>query len=269
MSNPDFDQLCYWQRRLEQDIDLGVVGQRSLGRGYNEYIYLRRVEVLVDILERMDIDLAAVSVLDIGCGSGYYLRFWEAQRTRKLCGLDVSQVSIDRLRSMFSCYRFIKADITCPTTSAEINSRFSLITFFDVLYHIPDDDKALAALTNIRECLLPDGYLLVFDQLLKSDYSMLAHVKFRGRSAFSDLLDRAGLVLEAETPLFVFLAPPVFGLKYLDFCVSGLYKLIGYLMRWDPFGRLMGRIVYNIDRMLRAVGIRTPNHSLLVIRNRS
>ena len=266
MKSDRFSPGEYWQRRVQGDIDLGVVGQRSLGRAYNEYIYKRRIDVLQDTLESIHVDPSLCNILDIGCGSGYYVNYWHTLGIRQLHGVDISADSVSKLQKLYPQYTFTQADITAEDSAAQLAGKFSIITIFDVLYHITDNEKIRSLLRTVNAHLKPDGHVIIFDQLCKHDYMLSPHVKFRSEQMFTGLLRQAGLAVIKKQPLFVFLAPPIYGNKYIDVLVSGFYKILGYFMKAShPLGNAMGRWVYHLDGVLRKANISTPNHALFLI----
>lgn len=266
MKSERFSPGEYWQGRVKGEIDLGVVGQRSLGRAYNEYIYKRRIDVLQATLESIHFDPGLCNILDIGCGSGYYVNYWHTLGVRQLQGVDISADSVSKLRELYPEYIFAQADITAEDSAAQLAGKFSIITIFDVLYHITDDEKIRALLKTVNGCLKEDGHVIIFDQLCKHDYMLSHHVKFRSEQMFTGLLRQAGLAAIKKQPLFVFLAPPIYGNKYIDVLVSGFYKIMGYLMKASPpIGNTIGRWVYHLDGVLRNANISTPNHALFLI----
>ena len=265
-----FEETNYWQQRVTGDADLGVVGHRSLGRGYNEYIYRRRTECLKDVLRKLEVNPARCNVLDLGCGSGYYVAFWKDLGVTELTGIDIAVTSVDRLRDQFAEYRFLQADITQAAAASRIDNLYSIITLFDVIYHISDDAAALRALKTAAGALKPNGLLFIFEQLARRDYSLLPHVKFRGRMTYMALLNAAGLEIISRQPLFVFLAPPVFGFKAADIIVSGLYKIIGaFIKNRETAGRQLGKAIYELDQLLIKKGVSLPNHELIALRKRA
>ncbi len=270
MKDPDFDQAAYWTRRIGGDIDLGVVGHRSLGRTYNEYIYRRRAVILRAAIEELGLDPVGSKVLDVGAGSGYYVDFWQALGVPILVGIDLSREGIERLAEKYPEYRFLCTDVSSPQISATIESRFSVITMFDVIYHITDDAAAQRVFNSLSGLLEQDGYLLVFDHIMGKDYALREHVRYRGQRHYAEMLRQAGLEMVGRRPLFVFLEPPVTGHRSADFLISGLYFVAGILMRrWSRLGSVVGRLVYSLDERLSRSGVKTPNHELLIIRKRA
>jgi len=262
-----FDPAEFWRERLTAtSADLDAVGHRSLGPAYNAFLYRRREEALSDTLLSLGVKPESSCILDVGCGSGYWVDFWYRLGVRRLVGLDLSSAQVERLRERHAGFRFLAGDITTLPSSGLFESHFDLVTLFDVLYHIVDDAKASRALTTISRVMGPRSTLLVFDQIVERDVSLRAHVKFRGRSTFVRLLEQAGLAVTDEIPLFVWLAPPVFGTRGLDLVVQAGYAACGALMRRSRrLGTVVGRSLFRLDRALLRRGIQTPNHRLLVI----
>jgi SAM-dependent methyltransferase len=270
MAKSDFNQASYWQTRVSGDLDLGKVGHRSLGRGYNEYIYRRRVEVLLSTLNSLCIEICRERVLEIGCGSGFYVDLWKQLGVLNLVGIDISPDSIKALTARFPHYQFLEADVSADWPTSLSGRDFNLITVFDVFYHIIDDGAVLRAFQNASRALSASGYILVFEQLQNTNYHLRRHVRFRGREAYRAMLKLSGLEIVDTIPLFILLEPPVVGIKVIDVLISGAYWILGLPMRFsDRIGRFVGKATYSIDQILFRKGIRAPNHVLLVLKKRT
>ena len=266
--NAKFDPNEYWQGRVGDDATVGVVGHRSLGVTYNEYIYRRRVDVLDELLDELEVDIPNKSLLDVGCGSGFYTEYWKHKGVRDYVGIDLSHDTIGRLLHEYPDYAFHQGDITATPDDGAVRT-FDIVTVFDVFYHIVDDERLSAALNNIREQLDPAGIVLVYEQLTRDDYLLRKHVKFRGRDHYQRLLSDAGLKIAATRHLFNILVPPLTGHRWLDIPIAGIYKVLGYPMIKIPvLGRVFGKLFYEVDRLLHFVGIKIPNNELFVLRRR-
>lgn len=261
-----FDPNEYWQSRVGVDATVGVVGHRSLGVRYNEYIYRRRVDALNALLDELDIDVSECSLLDVGCGSGFYTEYWQHKGLSDYVGLDLSHDTIGRLREEYPNFTFLQGDIT-KAADDRTGRTFDIITVFDVFYHIVDDERLSAAFDTISAQIEADGIVIVFEQLAKNDYVLRKHVKFRGRDHYQNLLSAAGLEIAATYHLFNVLVPPLTGHRWLDLPIAGIYKALGFLMtRIPPLGRLFGKLLYEVDRLLLRIGVRIPNNELFVLR---
>lgn len=264
-----FNPNTYWQSRVAVDATIGVVGHRSLGTAYNEFIYKRRVDVLDQVLIKYELSPDRDTILDIGCGTGYFSRYWQSRGFNRYLGLDLSDAIVNRLKGEIPEYKFVVADISDQLDAAMEHTQFTVITAFDVLYHIVDDKRLSVALTNIHARLATNGIFIVFDQLTKDNYTLRNHVKFRSEASYHKMLKQAGLEIVEREKLFCFLIPPLLGRRALDIPIAGIYKIIGVCMRAIPLlGRLLGKGMYEIDQVLRRRNVQIPNNEVFIVRHR-
>lgn len=89
-------------------------------------------------------------ILDVGCGAGvltdYLTRFGE------VTGIDFSVAAIDAARHYAPKPTFLAGSLE------QLSGRFDAITLFDVLEHIPADERP-AFLESLADRLEPDGFL--------------------------------------------------------------------------------------------------------------
>lgn len=266
-SSSSFDAGAYWQQRVTADADVAVVGHRAMGRAYNSEIYARRIEALEAMLERhIDKAPAGLRVLDIGCGSGFYTGFWQARGVREYVGLDISGGAIGCLARAYPEYQFVEADITERLPGALLEQpAFDVITAFDVLYHIIDDQRAISAFANIADLLAKDGKIFVMDLLCRRDYQLCKHVIYRARDEYLEHLLKNRLVLADSELLFHFLVPPICGIRPIDFFLSGTFNLVGCVLRLnDRLAVFVASRLRRLDSRMRKRGIKLRNSELLV-----
>jgi len=103
------------------------------------------------------IDLGKASLLEIGCGTGYYTGLMREWGVKKYVGVDITDVLFDRLEAEFPEYKFRKTDIT----SEKIMGNYDLILMIDVVIHIVTEAKLARAMENVKECLKKDGILIL------------------------------------------------------------------------------------------------------------
>jgi 2-polyprenyl-3-methyl-5-hydroxy-6-metoxy-1,4-benzoquinol methylase len=109
-----------------------------------------RIDILLRWLDKKPEECA---LLDIGCGTGWFL---EAAREKGFSvfgqelGKDVAAGTSERLGIQVW---------SCPATELKFNSAFDAITLFDVLEHTSDP---LQLLTSVRRMLKPGGIVLIF-----------------------------------------------------------------------------------------------------------
>ena len=129
----------YWQKRFSNDFTLREVGSIGLGYEYNKWLYKARVWVLSRLLRKHKINLHKKRILDIGCGTGFYMNYWEKWEVGSVMGLDITKKSVKMLEKKFPKYKFLKADIS--SSELNIDGKFDIITAFDVLFMNSPIDK--------------------------------------------------------------------------------------------------------------------------------
>jgi SAM-dependent methyltransferase len=166
-------------------------------------------------------------VLDVGCGTGFWTDYY-VTRGAHYTGVDIAQVSVDRLAERYPGQRFERADVSEGVPGGP----YDLVNVFDVLYHITDDARWEAALRHLAGAVAPGGLLLVTDVF--SDRPALAeHNVMRPLSRYLDVLRAAGLEREQLVPTHVLLNRHLGPWRFLN--------------RWP--GLLLG-----LDRMLLELG---------------
>ena len=119
---------------------------------------------------------ADVSVLDLGCGNGNFLRELSRRGHKAdLLGVDFSLPLLRDAESQpegFSA-RFLEIDITelsVISNQSLIPDNWSLITAFAMLHHIPSTEIRLDILRMVRKLLKADGRLILSNwQFLNSE----------------------------------------------------------------------------------------------------
>ena len=189
----------FWEQRLEAQFDLRGTGETGLSLAYNRACYQLRAEVLNTCLERTGMLPGGRRVLDIGCGTGFWTD-WYVTRGAHYTGVDIAQVSVDRLASRYPDHRFVRADVSEGVPGGP----YDLVNVFDVLYHITDDARWEAALRHLAGAVAPGGLLLVTDVF--SDRGSLAeHNVMRPLGRYLDVIGATGLVREQLLPTHVLL----------------------------------------------------------------
>ncbi len=125
------------------------------------------------ILETIQED---VSVLDLGCGNGHFLReLIRRGHKAALLGVDFSLPLLRDAESApgeFSA-RFMEIDITklsVISNQSLITDNWSLITAFATLHHIPSTEIRLDILRTVKKLLKPDGKFILSNwQFLNSE----------------------------------------------------------------------------------------------------
>jgi len=233
----------FWEQRLAEQFDLRGTGETGLPLAYNRACYTLRAEVLTAALARAGVSPSAARVLDVGCGTGFWTEYYSTRGAR-YTGVDIAQVSVDRLAARYPAQRFERADVSEGVPAGP----YDVVNVFDVLYHVTDDARWQAALRHLAGAVAPGGLLLVTDVF--ADRGQLAeHNIMRPLSRYMEVLSGQGLTREQLLPTHVLLNR--------------------HLGPWRFLNRAPG-LLLAADRMLLGIGLGndTGTNKLLVCRRR-
>lgn len=162
LRNAAYDPREYWcQRHNRFGLNVRGVGDCSLPENTNADGYHQARQVFLDYCRAKEISFRGTSVLDIGCGNGYYTEICSELGVRDYTGLDITDTLFPSLRYRFPSYRFCQRDIT----SHPPDSSYPIILMIDVTQHIVDDQKFSSAMKHIRDHLEEGGIFLVTSSL--------------------------------------------------------------------------------------------------------
>ncbi len=157
--------------------------------------------VLYPVYKDLLCELGAVPddkrVLDIGSGSGRWIRFFLANYSpAHLTGIDLAESSVALLRKWYTgkhgdTLTFHAADITAPDLSLS-GPPYDLINIANVLFHIVEPVLFLQALRNIAHILAPGGIAVTTEYLPRTTLRTNMMVVY-SRTDFQAALAEAGL----------------------------------------------------------------------------
>jgi 2-polyprenyl-3-methyl-5-hydroxy-6-metoxy-1,4-benzoquinol methylase len=104
--------------------------------------------------------LAGLSVLDIGCGRGRWVKEY-AKRGARVTGVDLSPELIDLLAAQMPEHRFLCQDLTHLDMPRDA---FEIVNSVTVLQHLTHDSQR-AAVGSIASSLKEDGYLVLLENV--------------------------------------------------------------------------------------------------------
>ncbi len=255
-------QRAYWNNRLRDNWGPHGVGALVYGRYYNAWLYKVRKNVFRRVVSRLDIDLSKSNILDVGCGTGFYIEQWKKLRAGKLTGVDISDVSITYLSREFPEVNFYRLDISediRPLTQGT----FDIVSAFDVLFHIVNDDRYQEALKNIYYLLRDGGYFLFSDNFLHGESKgYMDYWKGRSLSFIKAELERVGFRIILRNPMFVLMNSPV-DTKYS--MVERWWEMLMLpVRRIELAGFFIGGFVYPIELLLIRLMQESPSTEIMI-----
>lgn len=134
-------------------------------------------ERVVDILEKSNLvdSREGLSVLDVGCGNGRYLKYLIEQdiATKSYLGVDSSEKLIEIAKKNFTdrkSSQFEVADILEKHYWQNLNQKFNHIVAFGLFHHIPGYENRLKLVQQMIEHLNSNGTLVItFWQFMKQE----------------------------------------------------------------------------------------------------
>lgn len=135
------------------------------------------LSVIVAVLAEMAAQRPALSVLEIGSGSGLVTeRILDAVPTATVDGADFSEPMMaqaaSRLARFGARFRQHRCDLASFDASARVPGTFDVVLVLQVLHEIPAAAKR-AVLSSLRNTLNEDG-LLLYGERLRADYATFA-----------------------------------------------------------------------------------------------
>ena len=189
-----YDPRAYWAR-LHEDGSLRAVGQSGLPVELNVWLYRTLERNLRSFLHRQGLlSPPPGRVFEVGVGTGYWTPLWRHLGASQVDGCDLVDAAVAKVQVRFPDGRFVAGDIAEPGTIPADGS-YDLVTVFNVLLHIMDEDRFAAAAANIAAAVTPGGHVLLVEPALDLPSSLrpLRH----GASSTARTLERYRAVLEA------------------------------------------------------------------------
>jgi len=239
MSKMSIDLRKYWDDRLASNLNLKGTGHRAFSLGYNQILYQAQADCLTSLLNKWRVNLAHKWILDVGCGTGFYVDYYMKRGAERVYGIDISETSVKYLTEKFPDCIFAVEDIS--RASLGYLGSFDFISAISVLYHVIDDKLFEQAIKNL--CLLckPGGYLLISDVFEGRWRPSAQHAHMRLLAQYQPYLENFEVLQIA--PIYYFLNRsyiPFIGPKVID-----IFRL--------------GKLFYRIDDRLRRKGRKNGN----------
>lgn len=202
-------------------------------------------------------------MLDVGTGTGFYVREWQRMGAGTVTGIDVSAAAVERLREQIPEAKFLQADISEPP-SGDLGGDYDLVSAFDVLFHIVDDERFGRAIDHLGRVTRRGGYLLLSENFLRGTPLRVEHQVSRTRAEIDRALSDAGFEAVVRLPMFVLLNTPVDSRSRSHRVFWRV--LAGVSRRNHRLGGLLAAALYVPELILTALVREGPSTELAVCR---
>jgi SAM-dependent methyltransferase len=268
MTELDERRRAYWNGRFR--LHWGPEGAASvyMSRQFNAWRYRVRRVVFRRLVRRLGFAPGTSSVLDVGCGTGFYLQQWQALGVTSMAGLDISDWVVTQLAraypsATFYCANIGGADSPLPAAA------FDAVTALDVLVHLVDDASYSRALDNLHRSLKPGGYLLYSDAFFHGpDKQSEDYWRGRSLSTVAAAMDAAGFEIVFRIPMSILMAAPT-DTRHRQ-CNERIWDAImAPVRRWDAIGFVFGALLFPFELLLVSTLKESPAIEIMVCRKRS
>lgn len=188
-----------------------VYAERRAGEAHSEryspldpsnlYLLQRLEAAIIALLRDEGIrSLAGLRILDIGCGSGFWLRRFASYgaATAGLAGIDLHEAAIDEGRSLAPGIDLRTGDAAALPWA---DGSFDIVTQFTVFSSVLDAKRRQAMAAEMRRVLAPGGIVVWYDMTLNPTNRDVTGL---GRNDVRALFPGARIRFRKET-----LAPPL------------------------------------------------------------
>lgn len=251
----------YWEARLRTNWSLEGVGYMRLGAHFNRWLYRVQTRIFRRHVPPLRHDWATVDVLDIGSGTGHYVRLWQRLGVRSVTAADLTDVVVDSLRASLGveCHRL---DIGEPLPASLQGRTFDLVSTFAVLYHIMDDERYEQAIRNIAALIRPGGLLVFTENFVHGPTERFPNFVARRLEDVERMLAANHLRVVKRAPMFVLMNAPLDtrGRLWRTLWRSAMAPV----RRFNVLGRIAGPLCYLPELLLTRVMRDGPSTELMV-----
>ncbi len=144
--------------------------------------------------------------------------------------------------------------------------QFQIVSAFDLLFHLIDDDAYRRALGNLAHLVLPGGPLVISENFRRRGPRRFASVQVnRGEEEILDALREAGFEVMERHPMFVLMnAPACGGGRLLHAWWQRAHRLLTTRPR---AGAILGPALYPVELACLATVQSAPSTELAICRS--
>jgi len=251
---------AYWEERLRANWGLQGVGHIGYGVRYNRWLYKVRHQIGRRELSRLPLNWNQAEVLDVGSGTGFWVQIWREVGAELITASDLTDVAVRELRQQYPELSVLKLDISGDIQ--RVHKSFDVISSFDVLFHITDDDAYLEAMSNVSRLLKPGGYFVFSDNFLHGEEIRSEHQVSRSLDATVKLLSQLGFRVLRRVPMFILMNKPV---DTRSAWIGRIWRSFMVPVRTMPLlGSLYGSILYPLELLLTRMLKESPTTELMI-----
>jgi SAM-dependent methyltransferase len=267
---PAYDPRAYWAQ-LHREGSLRSVGQSGLPIDLNVWLYRVLERNLRAFLRRHRLlEPPPARVFEVGIGTGYWTPFWYGLGAGRVDGCDLADEAIGRLRARYPAATFTVGDIV-DAGVVPADGSYDLVTVFNVLLHILDEDRFAAAAGHVAGAVRPGGHLLLVEPALLLDASVRplragASSTARPLARYREVLEGAGLELVAASASTAVANNPIeHGLPHIGRFAWSWRTAVRNARKGPRRARLVGRLLSLVDRVVMPTGV-APSGKFLLFR---
>lgn len=117
---------------------------------------------IIEFLVDHNYDVTTLDVLDIGSGTGHWLRFWTGLSTNSVTGIEISEIAFKKLQAKFRGQKNVKVILGDISSYVfRLDRKFDVINAIGVMFHVVDDKLWENAIKNLCNHLNGGGIALV------------------------------------------------------------------------------------------------------------
>ena len=259
-------QRAYWNEHLRQHWGPEGASSLTLGRQFNLWRYRVRRRVFRRLVRRLALRPANLSVLDVGSGTGFFVKQWLGLGVKTFAGLDISDWAVGQLMQAYPKGKFYRADISALPSPLPPEA-FDAVTAMDVLVHLVDDAAYLSALHNLARALKPGGYLFYSDAFFHgADKQWEDYWKGRSLSFVTAAMRDSSLEIISRVPRSVVMSAPT-DTRHRETNERLWERLIvDTVRRGEWIGFLVGAVLYPLELVLVSTLRESPAIEIMICR---
>jgi SAM-dependent methyltransferase len=209
-----------------------------------------------------------ISRLDVGCGTGFYVGLWKEQiGVRHITGIDITNIAIENLKGKFPDAEFYRADISSDEDIAPLirTKEFDVVSAFDTLFHIVDDNRYDKAIKNIHSMLKPNGIFVFSDNFIHGPAIRSNYQVSRSLLHIEKTLFDSGFKIIQRRPMFVLMNNPVDTARRTS---KRMWRGLSLLLQknGDAVGSTVGCFLYPLELILVSLLKETASTEIMICR---